>query len=92
MPEDFMVDIVSSNNVVLQCLNQVNYQKSNFSSFIFLFQLFRNVFDAKSEIPEALFTRSSKFRKYCETKFNWKLYEDGESEDDDEDGPTIVQL
>lgn len=76
MPEDFMVDIVSSNNVVLQCLNQ----------------LFRNVFDAKSEIPEALFTRSSKFRKYCETKFNWKLYEDGESEDDDEDGPTIVQL
>ena len=23
MPEDFMVDIVSSNNVVLQCLNQV---------------------------------------------------------------------
>jgi len=76
MPEDFMVDIVSSSNVVLACLNT----------------LFKNVYQTP-EIDPNIRTRLNKFRAYCEAKFGWKFYEDGEeSEEDDEDLPVVVEL
>ena len=76
MPEDFMVDIVSSSNIVLACLNS----------------LFKNVYETPEITPECR-QKLNKFRAYCESKFGWKFYEDGEeSEEDDEDKPVIVEL
>lgn len=76
MPEDFMVDIVSSNNVVLQCLNR----------------LFKNVHQY-GLVSESVKAKLSKFRAFCEKKFDWKFYEDGESsEEDDDDRPVVVEL
>lgn len=76
MPEDFMVDIVSSNNVVLQCLNR----------------LFKNVHEC-GQVSENVRSKLNKFRAFCEMKFDWKFYEDGESsEEDEEDRPVVVQL
>ena len=76
MPEDFMVDIVSSSNVVLACLNV----------------LFKLVHES-GNVGQSARGKLNKFRAYCEAKFGWKFYEDGEeSEEDDEDKPVIVEL
>ena len=45
------------------------------------------MFEARGEIRPELLQRAARFRAYCEKRFDWSFYQDGESSEDEDDAP-----